>query len=201
MFDLWKYIEQAGIIGYLLLGVSTIASAVIIERYWFWFMQPGRITKATLQKLFIAFKTKDRTAIKQQASKIKGLEGDALESVARNLYSEDDTPLDIAMNNVVDSSTQFLWILELCAVIAPMFGILGTVAGIIVSFDGISGDVPNTGVMVSGVSVSMTTTAIGLLVALLSSIPSNHLSKKAHDKQVEIATRLQECWIYKNMKS
>lgn len=200
MFNLWKYIEQAGTIGYLLLGVSTFASAVIIERYWFWFKQPKTISKATIQKLFIAFKNKDKSIIKQHASQIKGLEGEALESVARNLYCSDDTPLDIAMSSTIDSSTQFLWILELCAVIAPMFGILGTVAGIIVSFDGISGDVPNTGVMVSGISVSMTTTAIGLVVALLSSIPCNHLSKKAHDKQVQIAARLQEFWIYKNRK-
>jgi len=197
MFDLWKYIVQAGTIGYVLVGVSIIATAVIIERYAYWFKQSKGLTSSSDPKLATAFKSKDKATILKHANEIKGLEGDALRVVANNFHGSDDTPLDMAMSETIESSTQFLWILELCSGVAPMFGILGTVAGIIVSFEGMSGDMPDTGVMVSGISVSMTTTAIGLIVALLSLIPANHLAKMAHNRQVKIASKLQEYWLQK----
>jgi len=198
MFDLWKYVAQAGTIGYVLVGVSIIAIGVIIERYYYWTRQSKALSSERDPKVEAAFKTKNKAALIKHADEIKGLEGDALRVVANNIHGADDTPLDMAMSNVIESSTQFLWILELCSGIAPMFGILGTVAGIIVSFEGMSGDMPDTGVMVSGISVSMTTTAIGLIVALMSLIPANHLAKMAHKRQVQIANRLQEYWILKN---
>lgn len=197
MFDLWKYVAQAGTIGYVLVGVSIIAIGVIIERYVYWFKQSKELSKKSDPKLGVAFKNKDKAALLKRADVISGLEGDALRVLANNLNCKDDTALDMAMSEVIESSTQFLWILELCSGIAPMFGILGTVAGIIVSFEGMSGDMPDTGVMVSGISVSMTTTAIGLIVALLSLIPANHLAKMAHKRQVQIANRLQEYWLQK----
>ena len=197
MFDLWKYVVQAGSIGYVLVGVSIIATGVILERYLFWARQSKDFTKGFDPKIAAAFKAKDKTTLLKQAAEIKGLEGDALKMVANNLHCKEDAPLDIAMNQVVESSTQFLWILELCSGIAPMFGILGTVAGIIVSFQGMSGDMPDTGVMVAGISVSMTTTAIGLIVALIVLIPANHLATMAHKRQIKIASLLQEYWINK----
>jgi len=197
MFDLWKYIIQAGAIGYILVGVSVIASGVILERYLFWLRQPKGIRNEPNAKLAAAFMKKDKAAILKSASEIKGLEGDALKVIATNLHCSDDAPLDIAMSEVIESSNQFLWILELGSGIAPMFGILGTVAGIIVSFNGISGDMPDTGVMISGISVSMTTTAIGLIVSLLCIVPFNHLAKMAHKRQVQIAANLQGYWINK----
>ena len=198
MFDLWKYVVQAGAIGYILVGISILASGVAIERYIFWLFQPRMKKKDLNPKLIMAFKNKDKVAILKEAKTLKGLESDALKIIANNINCKEDTPLDIAMTDVVETSTQFLWILELCSGVAPMLGILGTVAGIIVSFEGMSGDMPDTGVMVSGISVSMTTTAIGLIVALLALIPATHLGKIAHKRQIDLASRLQQYWLQKN---
>lgn len=197
MLDLWGYVVQAGVIGYVLVGISIIACGVALERYIFWFSQPRNIGKELDPRLVAAFKRKNKDEILKIATDMKGLEGEALKIVANNINCEEDTPLDIAMVEVIESSTRFLWILELCSGIAPMFGILGTVAGIIVSFQGMSGDMPDTGVMVAGISVSMLTTAIGLIVALFALVPATHLGKIAHKRQLQIASRLQEYWIQK----
>ena len=198
MMDLWKYVVQAGTIGYVLVGISVIALGVCIERYLFWFRQSAGLTKSFNASLADAFRNNDRNFIISSAEKIRGIEGEALKIVGVNFNASGDTALDIAVTHVTDSTNRFLWILELCGGIAPMFGILGTVSGIIVSFQGMSGDMPDTGVMVAGISVSMLTTAIGLIVAIIALVPANHLSNTAYTRQLRIASRLQEYWGCRN---
>ncbi len=196
MLDLWKYVEQAGWIGYILVGVSILATGVIFERYFvYWLRQSRGLTKKHNAKLAVALSRKDKKQVEKIAADMTGVESEALSIVAKNINCADDTALDLAVSHVVESTNQHLWILELCGGIAPMFGILGTVAGIIMSFDGMSGAMPDTGVMVSGISVSMTTTVIGLVVSILCLVPYNHLVRRAHKRQVLVASQLQQYWI------
>ena len=195
MFNLSEYIVQAGIIGYLLVAISIITIGVVIERYWFWLQLQEKLPCSFDPVLAHAFKRRDKRTIIRKAEGLGKLEEALLKTIAESLDCRDDTPLDIAMSTAVHETTRFLWILELCTGIAPMFGILGTVSGIILSFKGMSGSMPDTNMMVSGISVSMLTTAIGLIVALTGLIPYNHLSKKAHSYQAALAARLQEYWI------
>jgi len=60
-----------------------------------------------------------------------------------------------------------------------------------------SGSMPDTGVMVAGISTSMLTTAIGLIVAILALIPGNYFTNLAYNKQLELIAKFQEYWGYK----
>ncbi len=75
-----------------------------------------------------------------------------------------------------------LRVLETIIAIAPLLGILGTVLGIIDSFNilGLQG-ITNPQGVVSGIAVALITTAFGLFIAILSIVPYNlfvHLLQK-----------------------
>ncbi|MDB2642160.1 MotA/TolQ/ExbB proton channel family protein, partial [Alphaproteobacteria bacterium] len=65
-----------------------------------------------------------------------------------------------------------IWVLELIAASAPLFGLLGTVLGMIVAFQGIGQGIggADTALLASGIWEALLTTAFGLGVALPFSI-------------------------------
>jgi biopolymer transport protein ExbB len=76
-----------------------------------------------------------------------------------------------------------IWVLELIAASAPLFGLLGTVLGMIVAFQGVgqgSGGA-DTAILASGIWEALLTTAFGLAVALPFSILSAVLNNAVDD--------------------
>ncbi|MEC8546425.1 MAG: MotA/TolQ/ExbB proton channel family protein, partial [Pseudomonadota bacterium] len=65
-----------------------------------------------------------------------------------------------------------IWVLELIAASAPLFGLLGTVLGMIVAFQGVGQGVggADTALLAAGIWEALLTTAFGLAVALPFSI-------------------------------
>ena len=80
-----------------------------------------------------------------------------------------------------------LGILDTIITLAPMLGILGTVTGIIQSFDllGSSGVEDPTGVT-AGIAEALITTAAGLLIALAAVIPQSVYNKWSDGIELEI---------------
>jgi biopolymer transport protein ExbB len=76
-----------------------------------------------------------------------------------------------------------IWVLELIAASAPLFGLLGTVLGMIVAFQGVgqgSGGA-DTAILASGIWEALLTTAFGLAVALPFSMLSAVLNNAVDD--------------------
>ncbi len=76
-----------------------------------------------------------------------------------------------------------IWVLELIAASAPLFGLLGTVLGMIVAFQGVGqgGGGADTAILASGIWEALLTTAFGLAVALPFSILSAILNNAVDD--------------------
>jgi biopolymer transport protein ExbB len=87
-----------------------------------------------------------------------------------------------------------LWILETIVTAAPLLGLMGTIAGMMHSFQliGGSGLVNPTGVT-SGVAQALIATAVGLLIALISLFGFNYFSRlqsQTLDEMERLGTRL-----------
>lgn len=76
-----------------------------------------------------------------------------------------------------------IWVLELIAASAPLFGLLGTVLGMIVAFQGVGqgGGGADTAILASGIWEALLTTAFGLAVALPFSMLSAILNNAVDD--------------------
>jgi len=112
--------------------------------------------------------------------KLKGSAANVVASAMRNLDSEREHIEDIISEQILHESThlnRFGAFIIVIAAVAPLLGLLGTVTGMIATFDIITefgtGD-PT--LLSSGISIALVTTEVGLAVAIPALVFGNLLS-------------------------
>jgi biopolymer transport protein ExbB/TolQ len=104
-----------------------------------------------------------------------------LESRSDNLLSQEDRDLlqqhaEQVLDTLIAHEESYLPILSTCAAVAPLFGLLGTVWGLIHAFIGISERQTADIIAVApGIAEALLTTLVGLLVAIPAVIMFNYL--------------------------
>jgi len=74
-----------------------------------------------------------------------------------------------------------LWILDTIVTAAPLLGLLGTIFGIMETFDALAaGGVSDSAAVSRGIGTALIATAIGIATALLGLLGNNALSRRAH---------------------
>jgi biopolymer transport protein ExbB len=185
---MFEFIEKGGPIMYPLLLCSLVALTFIIERSLFWFRQArGRNQKVVDQILDLAEK--------ERYDEISGLSQGATDYLARMLYcgivhrefSLKDA-LAMAAEEEIKRMEKHQVILDTIVTLAPLLGILGTVLGIIQSFDLLgSTGIEHPQAVTAGIAQALVTTATGLAIAIFTLIPFNYFQSRVED-----ATRLLE---------
>ncbi len=165
------YFMQGGFIMYPLLILSIIGLVVIIERGWM---------------LYIRARTKTTELVSQVRRHLLNGEIEKAAKVCENYRGptaavvkaavlrwgasreEMEKLLENAAIHEIARLERLVWILALVSNIAPILGFLGTVVGMIQSFDVIAQQgLNNPGLVAKGISVALLTTAGGLIVAVL----------------------------------
>lgn len=97
--------------------------------------------------------------------------------------------LDETVIHLVVSLDRYLAVIGALAAIAPLLGLLGTVTGMIATFDIIAVfGVGNARAMAGGISEALITTQTGLLVAIPGLYMSNFLNRRAQNLKQRIAS-------------
>ena len=165
------FMERGGLVMWPLLGLSVITLAITIERTAFWVRVHGRSGRTRYLALTSAMHDGDRpTATRitnEQASPYSELATTVLQSPG------DDALAISASEEARPAFERGMVILSTIVTAAPMLGILGTVVGIIQSFELLGGDASiNDPRQVSGgIAEALISTASGLMVALLALFP------------------------------
>jgi len=103
------------------------------------------------------------------------------------LSPSDVALLDSCASSTISSLTKYfdknLYILSTIVTLAPFLGLLGTVYGILTTFSGMKSDpsAASNQVVLSGLSLALTTTVIGLVDAIPALIGYNYLKNIVHD--------------------
>jgi biopolymer transport protein ExbB len=79
-------------------------------------------------------------------------------------------------------------VLDTIITLAPLLGLLGTVAGMMGSFAVIGGDLSSPGAITGGIAEALIATAAGLGIAILCLLPFNYLNAKIEAIETELAT-------------
>ena len=166
--DLKNRIEQGGIVGYVIIFIGLIGILIALER-------------------FIVLIVTGRKVRKQLKSKKAGSN-----PLGRIMQVYEDNPdvdtetlglkLDEAILKEMPKVQRGLGALALLAAVAPLLGLLGTVTGIIETFQSIT--LYGTGdprVMSGGISQALVTTVMGLLVAIPLLLFHSFLSSKSNN--------------------
>lgn len=171
IWDFFAIMERGGYVMWPLLGVSVVALAITIERTWFWTNLHSSREIARFRQLLTAFRNGDRS----KAESLLRSPGSVYDQLAKRML--DDGPDDsTALEQIEDLRTQterFSSILSTIVTASPMLGILGTVTGIIQSFELLGGNQsiidPND--VSGGIGEALITTAGGLVIALSALFP------------------------------
>ncbi|OPL10687.1 MAG: hypothetical protein AVO38_13570 [delta proteobacterium ML8_D] len=184
---------RGGPIMWPLLLCSIVSLTISIERIIFWWKEQRRRDRNRLGKILSQTESGDCRGILHDSNDRK-MEIDRLDFLARIVISGLANrgcglreSMEVAAEDEIESMKRGLDILDTIITMAPLLGILGTVLGIIDSFDllGHSG-IEDPKAVTGGIAQALITTAAGLTVALMTLIPFNYLVAKVKKETKEI---------------
>jgi biopolymer transport protein ExbB len=186
---MWEIVRAGGWMMGPIILFSVIAAAIILERLWT--LQDRRVIPSDLTRrvwqLVEAGQVNDQVieALRQNSALGKVLAaGLANRHRSREALME---RLQDAGRHVVYELERFLNTLGTIAGVSPLLGLLGTVGGIIKSFNAItSGGMGDPRLLSGGIAQALVTTAAGLMVAIPSLIAYRYLRGRVDRIVIEI---------------
>lgn len=172
MGSLIDFLNSSGFVGWCITFMGLAAMVLVAERAHVLYFKYGMnvdefMTK--VQTLVLARKTDEALVLCSQ------MQGKPLAQAFKNILEkadrEDDAIFqahDISMAETVPQYTRRLHYLSMMANVATLMGLLGTIHGLILSFQAVATADPSMKqtLLANGISISMYTTALGLAVAI-----------------------------------
>jgi biopolymer transport protein ExbB len=181
-----EYFQKGGPIMWPILITAIVAVAVVGERIFWWTQESLRRDPTGLEGIFAAIENGDfQTAAR--------LAGNSSDPVIRMLWhgmnhhhSSMQGALQVAAGAELQRAGRFLTVMDTLVTLAPLLGLLGTVAGIFRTFLSIE----NAGLAVEkvtgGIGEALIATMCGLAIAIIALIPFNYFTRKLAQLQFEL---------------
>lgn len=172
-------INSGGIIGWVIVGLGIIGALLMLVRAYLLATagaKKDRITQAIAPSIVQC----DISGAQEKLKSFKGSTARVLRSVLVNIEEDKEHIENVVTENILNESSnldRFASVILVIAAVAPLLGLLGTVTGMIATFDIITqfgtGD-PK--LLAGGISVALVTTELGLIVAIPTLLLGNLLS-------------------------
>lgn len=165
-----ELMDRGGVVMWPLLFMSILSVALTFERTVFWFTL-NRSVRRHFERFLKALRSGDRDSVKALVASDSSIYGE----LAARLAEGGDS--DSASVEVVESRRprieRYMLVFSTIVTSAPMLGILGTVLGIIRSFEllGAQETITDPREISAGIAEALITTAFGLVVALIALVP------------------------------
>jgi len=172
-------INEGGVIGWIIVGLGLFGLLLIILRFVF-LQQSSASTGKLAERLKTLVKAGNQQEALEVCRRMKSAPARVVASAIRNLDKDRDHIEDIVSESILHESAHLnrfgVFILVIAAV-APLLGLLGTVTGMISTFEIITefgtGD-PS--LLSRGIAIALVTTELGLIVAIPTLMLGNLLS-------------------------
>lgn len=180
--------HKGGPIMWPIIVVCVVAIAIIAERSWWW-LQLARSRRLDLLDHVL-------TALDQgKADEAQQLCATANDPVLRVLHAgithrhaSITSALQAAAGIEIKQAGRFLTAMDTIITLAPLLGLLGTVTGIMGSFQSIGGSELAVEKVTGGIGEALIATAFGLGIAIVTLIPYNFFHAKVASLQHDIET-------------
>ncbi len=158
-----------------LLLCSLISVTVAIERLVFWIRENLRRNPQMTDEIFKRAESGDFEGAETIGSGARDVETQALLAGLKHRNHGLHEGLEMAAQDGIERAKRGMNLLNTIITVAPLLGILGTVLGIIDSFDILSlKGIQDPKAATGGVAQALITTAAGLSVAIVSLLPFNY---------------------------
>ena len=180
MFDtirdgFWELIQRGGVVMWPLLALSLLTITLAFERCWFWLgtNRPSRLSR--LRRIGTLLRRGDRAAVKVLIDDDTSVYGRVVALLLDEPGGASEAALIEAVALQRPRLERFMTTLSTIITAAPLLGILGTVVGIIASFQVLSEQTAATDprCVSDGIAEALLTTAAGLTIALVTLFPYN----------------------------
>lgn len=183
---------KGGLMMYPLLLCSLAAMIVVIERAHFWWR--NREAGAELETIFSLLES-DRDKEARQQAIAGGPVGRVLAAGIEHANPSPVTAMQAAATVEIGRMKAGLPVLDTVVTLAPLLGLLGTIIGMMQSFQIMAtSGIGQPHAVTGGVAEALIATATGLLVAIMALIPHNYFAagvERNTDRIEEYATRLE----------
>ena len=172
---------------YPLLFCSLVSCTIVIERIFFWIREKRRHDRKLLDR-FMSLVERGELAEARECVE------DSNDPVVRVLvcgivhreFSLKDA-LRMSADEEIARMRRYLPVLDTMITLSPLLGILGTVMGIINSFQMLGKlGVENPRMITVGIAQALITTAFGLIIAIFSLIPYNYFVTRVDKAALEV---------------
>jgi len=153
-----RFMEMGGDVLYLIALITFLMWTLIFERMWF-------------------FWTEHKSLVREATEKWEGRE-------ERNSWSAHQVR-EAMISEAADRISGSLPIIQTCVALCPLFGLLGTVTGMIAVFDAMATQGGNARSMAAGVSMATIPTMSGMIASLSGLVGSTMLRRKV-DYETEL---------------
>lgn len=172
-------ILKGGPVMYPLLICSLISLTITIERIIFWSNEKRRVDRKLLDEIFGEIEKGFYEKATTLGNKSKDYMIKIVCYALTHHKSSRINMLEMAADDEIDRMKKGMAVLDTIITMAPLLGILGTVTGIIVSFDFLGkAGVEDPKAVTGGIAQALITTATGLTIALATIIPYNYFVVK-----------------------
>ena len=172
---------------YPLLACSLIVMTVIIERCIFWAKIEMERKRPLVNEVLELCRCGDWVAVRQ---KTLGCKDFVVRIMVTGILHREFSLLkamEASAADEVQRMRRFMGVLDTMITVAPLLGILGTVLGIITSFEMLgSAGIDDPKAVTAGVAQALITTATGLGIAILSVFPYNYFNAKVERAALDI---------------
>jgi len=178
---------KGGPVMYPLLACSIIAMTVVIERAIFWIQSDRFWNQALVDEVLELCRAGNWDMVRIRVAGSKDYLVRILVSGILHREFSMIKAMESAASDEIRTMRRYMGILDTMITVAPLLGFLGTVTGIIYSFESLGLAViehPET--VAIGIAQALITTAAGLIIAILTVFPYNYFNSRIEDAALPI---------------
>ena len=168
-----KLMDRGGWVIWPLLVLSVVALTLIFERTWFWIATNHERRRSRFDEVAQCLQARQSDTVRALISGDRSVYGRLVDRLMSQPSSE--AVVALAIEDQRRRLERFMTTLGTIITAAPMLGILGTVTGIIRSFNVMGSELTATdpSQVATGIAEALITTVVGLAIALVVLFPYN----------------------------
>jgi biopolymer transport protein ExbB len=181
------FFVKGGPIMYPLLACSIISMTVVIERLIFWIREDMNRNQTLVNEVLELSRVGDWEAVRLKTAGSKDFVIRILVTGILHREFSMTKAMETKSADEIKRMRRYLGIIDTMITVAPLFGILGTVLGIISSFQVLGSiAIEHPQAVTAGIAEALITTAAGLGIAIFSLFPYNYFSSRVENAVLSI---------------
>jgi biopolymer transport protein ExbB len=184
-----KYFIQGGVIMWPILVTAVIAVAVFLERVFWWSRESRRRDSRRLDQILGKIEEGD---VEGASALARNSEDPVIRMIWHGLnhvHCSMQGAMQMAAGIEIERAGRFLAVLDTLITLAPLLGLLGTVTGIMDSFNFVGNEELAAQKVSGGIAEALIATACGLAIAMFCLIPFNYFQRRIERLRFELETQ------------